>query len=161
LKTLTGHTDWIDSIAFSKDGQDIASGAHDNTIVLWNPFSGRLQKTLYGHTNWVMGLAYSSNGELVSASYDSSVKIWNTGNSTVTCNMVGHKGRVNCVCFSDDSSYVLSGGNDKSVIVWSKGNRVSEFFCKAPVTALSSSVGHLFSAGDSLGNVYIFRLVNH
>jgi WD40 repeat protein len=33
--TLEGHTDSVDSVAFSPDGLTLASGSYDNTIKLW------------------------------------------------------------------------------------------------------------------------------
>ena len=33
--SLTGHTDLVDSLAFSPDGKQFASGSRDGTILLW------------------------------------------------------------------------------------------------------------------------------
>ena len=36
IKTLTGHSHSVVSVAFSPNGENIASGSYDNTIRVWN-----------------------------------------------------------------------------------------------------------------------------
>ena len=35
LKTLEGHSDWVESVAYSPDGTKIISGSDDTTIKIW------------------------------------------------------------------------------------------------------------------------------
>ena len=58
LSLLTGHTDDVNSVSFSPDGQTLASGSSDETLRLWDVGTGRVIRTLTGHTSWVYRLAY-------------------------------------------------------------------------------------------------------
>ncbi|KOR30630.1 hypothetical protein TI04_04780, partial [Achromatium sp. WMS2] len=48
LRTFTGHTHWVISVAFSPDGLSLASGSDDNSIKLWRVADGQLLATSYG-----------------------------------------------------------------------------------------------------------------
>ncbi|KAH8746762.1 NWD1 like protein [Diaporthe sp. PMI_573] len=49
LQTLKGHDSSVHSVAFSADGQRLASGSRDNTVKIWDPASGQCLQTLKGH----------------------------------------------------------------------------------------------------------------
>ena len=51
IKTLVGHSDDVNSVAFSPDGKTVVSGSEDNNIKLWSVETGQEMKTLVGHTS--------------------------------------------------------------------------------------------------------------
>ena len=46
LQTLTGHEDWVYSVAFSPDGRRIVSASSDNILRLWDVNTGKLVQTI-------------------------------------------------------------------------------------------------------------------
>jgi tetratricopeptide (TPR) repeat protein len=67
----------VSSVAFSPDGQRLASASWDQSVKLWDAVSGQELRTLKGHTNMVSSVAFSPDGQrLASASHDATVKLW-------------------------------------------------------------------------------------
>ncbi|MEM7034155.1 MAG: BTAD domain-containing putative transcriptional regulator, partial [Chloroflexota bacterium] len=74
---LSGHTNWVNAIAFSPEGQLLASGSSDHTVRLWDVETGQHCLTLEGHTHWVLSIAFSPDGDiLASGSGDETVRLW-------------------------------------------------------------------------------------
>ncbi|KAE8155521.1 hypothetical protein BDV40DRAFT_294264 [Aspergillus tamarii] len=66
LQTLEGHSDWVESAAFSPDGQIIASGSSDKTIKLWDAKTGMELQTFKGHSQISLSNAWVALGATVS-----------------------------------------------------------------------------------------------
>ena len=79
LAELRGHTGRVFALAWSRDGQRLASGSRDKSIRLWDPDTRTSMLTLLGHGDYIHDLDWSLDGRtLVSASGDNTVRFWTT-----------------------------------------------------------------------------------
>jgi WD40 repeat protein len=76
-------------------------------------------QTLKGHSSDVSSVAFSHDStRLASASYDSTVKIWDASSGACLQTLKGHSSIVNSVAFSHDSKRLASASYDSTVKIW-------------------------------------------
>ena len=140
-----GHSDSVNSVTYSPDGQLLASGSSDRTIKVWRqdgtfirslaiPYDSNSQLTD------VRSVAISPDGTLIAAGveqYNAStqtdfgaVQLWRILDGQMVQNFTGYGQVVNSVVFSPDGQFLASGSSDRSVKVWrvSNGTLVSSHF---------------------------------
>jgi WD40 repeat protein len=164
LVVETGHTEWVDSVAFSPDGRTLVSGSWDNTIKVWDVNSGTELRTLAGGTEKVNSVAFNHDGRTVaSGSFDNTIKLWDVVSGRELRTLSGHANPVRSVAFSPDGRTLASGGerhNAIEIFDVASGRELRTLAGHVEAVAFSPDGRTLASGGDIDGSIKIFDLAS-
>jgi WD40 repeat protein len=105
----TGHQPGIIGLAFSRDGQMLASCGKDKSIIIWDCLSMKEFIRLSGHTGDAWALAFSPCGTTLACDGgDGTVRLWDIRSQLEIATLRGHSGGVNYVAFSPDGATLAS-----------------------------------------------------
>jgi WD40 repeat protein/GAF domain-containing protein len=112
-------SNWIYSIAFSPNGQWLASGIDDKTVRLWDVKTGRRVRDLTGLRRSVIYIAFSPDGRYLATGGDEkTIEIWDPASGERIYKLIGHKKLVYAAAFSSNGRWVASASADKTVKLW-------------------------------------------
>jgi small GTP-binding protein len=116
---LHGHADSIYRIAWSPDGQRLASPSEDQTIRIWDARGGACVRTLGKYADGVISVAWSPDGQrLAWASWDNTIHLWESSSGKWLQTLEGHTKRVESLAWSPDGQRLASGSDDKTIRLW-------------------------------------------
>lgn len=120
-----------DSVAFSPDGNYLASISTNHTIKLWEISQYKLLKTLRGPTNFITGILFHPNGkELAGTTYENTIWVWDlaTGRELEVLKQREDGGRANRLAYSPDGHLLAAGSYGQGIIrVWNTTTRKPVF----------------------------------
>ncbi|KAL6070984.1 Phospholipase A2 activating protein [Balamuthia mandrillaris] len=164
VQTMLGHSHFVSVVTALPKGSSqlpkgggVASGGNDNIINIWDlEAPGEPAMVLIGHDKPVVSLAVAGNGDLVSGSWDHTVRVWRG----VECIQVlrGHTQAVWAVLPLPDGS-ILTGSADKEIRLWKDGVCVHTYQGHTDCVRdlkLVENVGFLSCGNDGLIRLWAF-----
>ncbi len=152
----------VESLVFTSDGGQLASGIQNGTIEIWDIKERRKVRVLEGHANNVRSLCLDMNGLLFSGSDDHTLRIWDIQQGVALGDVDVLKRDCRSVAISEDGRFMATGGGDGTIAIWDistgslhgrlKGHGDSvDSLCFSPD-------GRLLASGASDSSLYVWAL---
>jgi WD40 repeat protein len=120
LSNKDAHRGPVWAVAFSPDGQTLASGGEDRQARLWSAADLKPGPLLEESAHEIRTLAFAPDGHrLASGSVAGLIRIWDTktGDKALVSN-TGHTDTVSCLAFTADGKTLASGSDDRTIKLW-------------------------------------------
>ncbi|NDJ55401.1 MAG: hypothetical protein GYB68_20200, partial [Chloroflexi bacterium] len=113
---LTSHTSGVQAVAFSPDGNVLASGTADGTITLWTIPRGGQSATLAARAGAINQLAFSKDGSHIAAACgDGTVRIWQMPSGRVPETLLLDARHAHSVAFSPIGNLLAAGTSEGTI----------------------------------------------
>lgn len=123
LRTIKATASNLHCLAFSPNGRQLAVGggnpSEKGIVEVFSWPAGESVVTINGHTDSVRSVVWPDNSELLSASIDRRIKLWELDKKEgALLTYKGHSRSVDAICLLKDGKTLVSAGVDQSVRVW-------------------------------------------
>jgi len=171
IKSFQGHTNEVNAIKWDPQGRFLASCSDDMTLKVWCMDKDTCVHDLQAHSKEIYTIKWSCTGPgtpnpnaklvLASASFDSTVRLWDVERGDCLHTLTRHKEPVYSVAFSPDGKFLASGSFDKCVHIWSTdtGKLVHSYKGTGGIFEVCwNSRGDKVGASASDGTVFVLDL---
>jgi WD40 repeat protein len=112
MQILKGHRRPVQSVAFSPDGKQLASGSGDRTIRLWDLATGTTRQTWKGHDVMRNKVAFSPDGRWLAAIHNHQIRVYDlrSGEEAQVLGENVPSGSAEALTFSPDGKRLVAGG---------------------------------------------------
>ncbi|PKA49772.1 Dynein assembly factor with WDR repeat domains 1 [Apostasia shenzhenica] len=129
VKAFAGHQGEVNAIKWDPTGSLLASCSDDGTAKIWSLKQDKCLHDFRDHNKEIYTIRWSPTGLgtnnpnqqliLASASFDSTIKLWDVELGSLLHSLNGHRQPVYSVAYSPNGQFLASGSLDQSLHIWS------------------------------------------
>jgi WD40 repeat protein len=108
---------YIHVISLSRDGERLFVACSDGTVKIINLFTGN-KVILRGHVSPVDCIIQGEGTDVLTCSWDSTIRRWNMLTGACLMTYEGHTGWVYSIIYDEATKRIFSASNDGTIIVW-------------------------------------------
>ena len=144
------HDDAVLGLAFSRDGQYLATSSADHMMKVFRTLDGTAVQSYEGHSHHVLDVAWRANGlQLATCSADKTIKIWDFRRGEQVHTIAGAGKEINAVEFLGIGSQLVSAAGDRTI-------RIHNVDDGKQVRAISAGGDYLFCcAANESGDIVV------
>ncbi len=117
--TYRGHFGRVNDVAWSPNGQRIASVGSDKTLQVWDAMTGKKYFIHRNPSSTITCVAWSYDGRfLATGANDKLVQVWDTITRNSVATYAGHAGSITSVSWAPDGKQLVSASVDHTIHVW-------------------------------------------
>jgi WD40 repeat protein/serine/threonine protein kinase len=124
IAVIGRHSQQVASVAWSPDGQRLATASFDGAVKIWDVAKKSEVVTMDGHAGAAESVAWSPDGQfLASGGRDTKVKVWDASSGAEIASFHGHTSWVLSVAWNKDGQRLASASSDHDIKVWDTTTR--------------------------------------
>jgi len=123
---LPGHTGLVRAAAFSNDGNLVATGGRDSSVIIWN--NNKLQQQIKFPSR-VRALAMNDNNILAGCE-DGIVYEYNTGDNKMSTLVNNKPARIQCITYSSHKKFLIVSSSDGRLSILTESGQLIKTFAE-------------------------------
>ena len=160
---LTAHTHPVECLAFSPDGDILASSDNEGTILLWHRSTGAQKVLTRSAGRWKSNLVFSPDGKTLANGRGDTIRFWDTITGEEKDAFTGLPAHIGDLSFSPDGKTIVNvtGGGEIYILDRITGEPQKTFAVPITDNVFSTAFspdGKTVAIGSSDGNVYLSDL---
>ncbi|HXZ03272.1 MAG TPA: WD40 repeat domain-containing protein, partial [Ktedonobacteraceae bacterium] len=166
LYTYAGHSDAVFDVAWSPDGNRIASASNDGSVQIWDAFTGKhvvmhlsTQSSRLRRAPWNT-VAWSPDSKHIAIGGEGDALVLDATTGKVTGYYGNSGGEIHSLTWSPDGTYLAIGRDDTTVQIWNVAKETNLFtfmgHSAGVLTVAWSPDGKRIASGDANGLVLVW-----